>query len=833
MNRPNSIFYTLSRRLVAILAACLPLLSIAQQQGQNADFRYAEVVENSTFLYSLPNGIATAIMQPEHGTLSFQSSPSRLIYTPDGGFNGIDSIVVEIYNSWPLSINYVALELHVRPSIVKAVPDYITGSVNTTINNIDVLSNDSSTLGGLSISRLALLNDGTASINADSSAIDFTPAPQFTGLAGVIYTVCDGAGACDQGMLIIRVSELSATPDSFHHVIGKNERLPLVLPDDNFDEWEAPSHGSVIPQGDLVALYIPDEDYHGPDEFSFMDEDGIIASYTIDILNKAAQNRFARPDIAYISTHTDSVVVDITANDFRQWNINPNNLSLTQQPQFGSASLDQSTGLVTYTPNAGFEGIDVFEYELFFPIPWTKEKAKIYVVVSNQQPLNYTFDLACQMNTPRVMTYGALVAGYSFDIDVQPSNGTLEFFPGDTTLILLGEEVSGTNMLIYTPNEAYTSDGTPDEFEVSYCVDGNSCVSVKVKMSVEDNGPGPHCIGSDCLWPGDANADGLVNMTDVMSIGLAMGEQGPQRPGASNHWVAQSAPQWQYAGLPFDAAFADCDGDGAVTEADVSVVAQHYLNTKTIVPNIPSPTKQNSSLQIVTPPPYLAGDLLEVDVLYGNNQDPVYDGYGLSFSFVYNPDLIVDSSLQVTFPEDSWLAYSSPVLSAGVKPADGRLDFAVSRTNGVTVTGKGRVARLSFIIEEDLQGIRSGSELSLFLGLTNGIVMDGYGHLSGLMASGLEIPVSLVNEDEAYPQQPQVVAFPNPAPGAFSLYLNGTGEIREVSLFSVSGEQVAFHSDLGGSLVRLDVPNLTPGMYIARITTTHGVVSQKIQIVPR
>lgn len=818
----------------ALLLLWVPFLLSAQLQVQNADYQYVEVLQNTQFHYSIPNGLATALRHPEHGTLSFNSSPPQIVYTPDNGFNGVDSVVVEIYNSWPLSINYVALELHVKPSIVRSVPDYVVGPVNTPIANIDVLSNDSTSLSTLKISRLALLNDGTATLNADSSLINFTPAPGFIGLAGLMYTACDDAGTCDQGMLIIRVRENTVGNQSFNLTLGENEALPLVLPDLGYEIEEEPHHGTLTQQVDPVFVYTPNDDFHGLDSFTCIGANGASASYHVDVLNKPVPNRFARPDAAYISTTTDSVIIDITDNDFRQWNINFNNLSLTQQPQFGTATLDNSTGLVTYTPNNGFEGIDVFEYELFFPIPWTKEKAKVYVVVSDQQPLHYTFELSGPMNTPRVLTYGANFPNYSFDIDVEPSYGSLEYFSGDTTIILQGQEVSGRNMLVYTPLEDYTSNGTPDEFELSYCVDGTNCVSVKVKMSVEDSGQNPVCIGSDCLWPGDANADGHVNMADVMALGLAVGETGPARVDASSLWHGQTPANWAYNGIPFDLSYVDCNGDGAITQADAAVISQHYLKTNTVVPNIPAVGKQNATLQILTPPPYHAGDLLEVAVLYGTDQDPVYDGYGLSFSFVYNPDLIVDSSVQVTFPEDSWLAYSSPVVTASEKPGEGRLDFAVSRANGMTVTGKGQVAQLSFIIEEDLQGIRSGNDLMLRFGLSNGLAMNGWGETTALAESSLDIPLDFSNESEGSSNlPPNVVAFPNPATDHVTLHLNDSGRILEVRLFSASGQQLDYQTDLNHEQITLQVHSLNPGIYIARVTTTSGTVSKKIQILGR
>lgn len=801
------------------------------QQAENADYEYVQVIENTPYHHAIPNGLATAIRNPQHGTLSFNSNPKEIVYTPDAGFTGTDSLVVEIYNSFPLYIEYVALELHVKPSIVKAENDYVAGPAGAVFANINVLDNDSTTIGGLKVKRIALLNDGAASLSSDSTKINFTPEAGFTGVAGVIYTVCDPAGSCDQGMLLIRVKENPVVNDTFNIPMGEAEMLPVILPDLNYSLNQGPSNGTISNHTNLVFHYEPDNNFHGLDSFSFTGPGGAEAVYYIDVVNKPTPNRFAKEDVAYISTQMDSVNIDITANDFRQWNIKYKNLSLTQQPQFGTATLDNNTGLVTYHPNPGFEGIDEFEYELFFPIPWTKEKAKIYVVVSDQEPISYTFDLTTPMNTPHVIHYGATLPEFEFNIDLEPSNGMLYYYPGDTTIMLQGQEVSGRNMVVYEPLEDYVSGSAPDEFELSYCVGNNNCVSVKVDMNVEDFGAAPYCIGHDCLWAGDANTDGLVDMRDVLTIGLGMGEKGTARSGASNQWYGQEAPNWEYNGIDLPLAHADSDGDGYITELDADAVLQNYQKTNDLVPQIASVAKQNISLQLVTPPPYEAGDLLEVDILYGTAANPVIDGYGFSFSFLYNSEVITDSTVQVSYEQDSWLGYTSPLLTAEKQPAYGRMDFAVSRTNGLSTTGHGKVARLSFIIEEDLQGIRPDEEFNLQISVAGLSGMNGWGQFSNLPGATLNIPISMLEEEPQTPTTQDVVAFPNPAPDEVMLYLNGSGQIQEVTLFSLTGQQLLQIEDIQQTQVRLDVSGLQAGVYIARLHTTFGPVSKKIQVI--
>jgi len=52
------------------------------------------------------------------------------------------------------------------------------------------------------------------------------------------------------------------------------------------------------------------------------------------------------------------------------------------------------------------------------------------------------------------------------------------------------------------------------------------------------------CISDTCVWPGDANSDGVANNFDVLELGIAAGSVGPVRPGANIFWTGQSGTPW-------------------------------------------------------------------------------------------------------------------------------------------------------------------------------------------------------------------------------------------------------------------------------------------------
>ena len=69
----------------------------------------------------------------------------------------------------------------------------------------------------------------------------------------------------------------------------------------------------------------------------------------------------AMDDVATTEPET-AVVIDVLANDIDDAPFEPWALTILSNTINGSVMLDFSTGLVTYTPNAGFTGVDTFGY---------------------------------------------------------------------------------------------------------------------------------------------------------------------------------------------------------------------------------------------------------------------------------------------------------------------------------------------------------------------------------------------------------------------------------------------------------------------------------------
>jgi hypothetical protein len=124
-----------------------------------------------------------------------------------------------------------------------------------------------------------------------------------------------------------------------------------------------PTHGTLILNSDGSFTYTPDPGFDETDSFVYDANDGTLstpATVTI-VINRPTAN----PDNVTTPVNTP-VVINVAANDTdpegNQFLV-LSSIAITTQPAHGIVSVSD-TGMVTYTPNAGFVGTDTFAYTI-------------------------------------------------------------------------------------------------------------------------------------------------------------------------------------------------------------------------------------------------------------------------------------------------------------------------------------------------------------------------------------------------------------------------------------------------------------------------------------
>jgi hypothetical protein len=223
-----------------------------------------------------------------------------------------------------------------------------------------------------------------------ADTLTFTAGPGF-GIGFVSYEACDPAGVCTVGRVTIEASpDLTPSPPPTAPMPVVANRPPVLadvmrsVDEDGTLTWvpggtdpdgdrltcvleTPPAHGVAWVMPDcLSATYAPAPDYGGPDSLRVLVGDGSeFVSATVTITVVSVEDRPVAVDDATTTPMGTGVHIDVAANDS-----DPENGALAVRsvadPVHGSALVNAS-GTVTYTPAAGFSGLDSFTYQVCDP----------------------------------------------------------------------------------------------------------------------------------------------------------------------------------------------------------------------------------------------------------------------------------------------------------------------------------------------------------------------------------------------------------------------------------------------------------------------------------
>ncbi len=609
---------------------------------------------------------------------------------------------------------------------------------------------------------------------------------------------------------------------TFQKYLLNREALEVLTPFEGFLVDIAPAHGVLDSIGAFTWLYTPEEEFVGKDTFQIGLAGLVTRQYEVTVYTKAV-NVQARDDKFYVRPGL-SVSFNVLNNDLLDFDL----VSHTN-PAKGVLS-ESGNGGFTYSPITGYRGVDKFTYTTCFQDTVYCETATVLIHVTDLEPENvFTYQLQTSMDLPLTLDYPIAYTDFAYIISQNPEHGVLVNYAGLQNIQLPCDTLDSYNMLVYEPAIGYTG---PDHFEYYYCVQpSNICYLVKIDMSVI-NAPETEscpCI-VDCVWPGDADLDGRVDMTDLLTMGYRLGETGTVRSYTDPEvWFGQHAETWNFSGTGSGIQHLDANGDGAITAADVLIIDEHYYRAHDV---IVKDVQQKLPYQFSLIPVQFSldsGDVVILDVAFGNANVPVLDMKGAKFS-VNVPAWMLDSaSVEIDFHKDSWLAEGSPSISLGKVPWDGRIDAGYSKANGNGASGFGVIATIVFIIEDDAEGFKEDDGIiQIPITLQYGTVMGADGTLYDV--NGDEV-ILTYNRRDIHKDQYKLIVYPNPAQDFVDIHLNGKTAIESVSLVDPQGRIIRNYSNINLKHHQIDISSLPVGLYYMQVRHTHGVMTQLLSVI--
>ncbi len=207
------------------------------------------------------------------------------------------------------------------------------------------------------------------------------------------------------------------------------------------------------------------------------------------------------------------------------------------------------------------------------------------------------------------------------------------------------------------------------------------------------------------VWPGDANADQIVDNNDLLPIGLYNTSTGYSRTPASIAWQGFLALDWyQYQLNWTDLKHTDCDGNGTIEDADTTAVSVNYGQTHLRTGHYNLDTRNGAPTLSFVPQQatYAIGETVHIDVMLGDANNIASNLYGVAFKLRLG-DIFMPNSVQWAWTPSSFMGNSAATwkLTKVLEPAQ-QVDVAMVRHDGIGMGGYGKIAELTFVLREDL-----------------------------------------------------------------------------------------------------------------------------------
>ena len=315
------------------------------------------------------------ITPPTNGTVVLNAD-GTYTYTPKPNFNGADSFTVTISDGKGGTVTVTI------PVTVTAVNDLPTATATPLVTNEDTPATGKVTATDIDGDALTFTlgtppSNGTVVVNADGT-YTYTPKPNFNGTDSFTVTVSDGKGGTITVTISITVNAVNDAPVAVDNVATTNPNTAVVIPilandikgDSNINPasvviTQQPANGTLtINPTNGNVTYTPNAGFFGTDSFKYTVKDALgDVSNPANVTITVNRPPTAIDDSAQTEPNT-AVTINVLNNDVKYGNttIDLTSITITQQPANGTLSINSTTGVITYTPNANFAGTDSFKY---------------------------------------------------------------------------------------------------------------------------------------------------------------------------------------------------------------------------------------------------------------------------------------------------------------------------------------------------------------------------------------------------------------------------------------------------------------------------------------
>ena len=436
----------------------------------------------------------------------------------------------------------------------------------------------------------------------------------------------------------------------------------------------------------------------------------------------------------------------------------------------------------------------------------------------------YAFNIKLEDSTRfaySLSDYSFVIVVDSCDLLAEISLDSMSICPGDSVL-LTANAIGGISPYTYQWNTGDTASSIEVTSVGTYHVTVTDAQGCTVADSL--------ILDSYCVWPGDADNDGVVDNNDLLAIGLTYGSSGPARLGASLNWQGQVAQAWTGSTPgPANAVFSDTDGNGTVNDDDTLAISQNYGLTHNKFEGMEGGPGDPPLFLLASSDTVEVGEVLELSVIFGVDTLAADSIYGLAFSIAYDPTLVDSGSATVQYT--GWLGSpGTDLLGMQIDQyVEGEMEVALTRTDLTTESGFGTIATFSIVMIDDIMGKNEAFE-TLFLDIKQVRVIRADGTEIPVETLGTEVVVSESVSTALTSDLPtQLKVYPQPAREQLTVEL-GSPQAWHAKLMTANGQIVRSISSTIDPKKVLPLDGLAKGIYLLQVQNEQGREVRKIQI---
>jgi hypothetical protein len=332
-------------------------------------------------------------VQPTHGTLT--GTAPNLTYTPNAGYSGADSLQFTVTNKANITSSAATVTINVAATAPIANPQTVAVPHNMA-TGITLTGSDPNVPALTPLTFNVTVQPTHGTLTGTAPNLTYTPNAGYSGADSLKFTVTNTANITSSAATVTINVAAAATPTANSQTVAVAHNtatgITLTGSDPNtppetltYGIGASPAHGTLsgFSANTGAVTYTPNTGYSGADSFTFTvsNTSGLISAPATVTLTVAAAAPTANSQS--VSTNQDTAVgITLTGSD-------PNNPVLTftyalgTGPSNGSLSgFNANTGVVTYTPNAGYSGADSFQFTVTNSAGLTSSPATVSISVA-------------------------------------------------------------------------------------------------------------------------------------------------------------------------------------------------------------------------------------------------------------------------------------------------------------------------------------------------------------------------------------------------------------------------------------------------------------------